>query len=189
MVLQLLAIIVLHRRLLAIHSEWLWMGPMRTHSLLLMATTERVILSCNSLCSILIVPSYRAITICMAKRTCTQSVELSSKFLNARLQLCVCLTQTSVFRLHRLVLLLLSHSALCCCNFVVLAELLFLLDGLGVGFAGATVAIAYPTGFPAFTMPLVCRMAGPACWSTFGREWLQNVERPVSIVALLGLCV
>jgi hypothetical protein len=78
---------------------------------------------------------------------------------------------------------------LCCCDFVLLAVSLFLLGGLGIGFVGATVAIAYLTGFPGFTMPFVYRMAGPACWSTFGREWLQNVEWPVSTVALLGLGV
>jgi len=74
--------------------------------------------------------------------------------------------------LYRLGLLPLSHSALCCCEFVVLAELLFVLGGLDVGLVGATVAITSRTGFSDFTMPLVCLMAGSAFQSTFGREWL-----------------
>jgi len=77
-----------------------------------------------------------------------------------------------VFRLYCLDLLPLSHSAFCCCKFVVLAESLFVLGGLDVGLVGATVVIASPTGFPEFTMPLVCLMGGSAFRSIFGREWM-----------------
>ena len=56
-------------------------------------------------------------------------------------------------------LLLLSQSALCCCEFVLLADSMYLLGEVGVGFVGTTVGIAYASGFSGFTTPLVCRMA------------------------------
>lgn len=113
----------------------------------------------DSLCLAPIVFNYRAVTICMAERKRIQLVELLSKFLNARLQLCVILTQTFVFRFCSLGLLPLSQSALCCCDFVLLADSMFLLGEVGVGFVGTTVGIAYASGFSGFTTPLVCRMA------------------------------